>query len=242
MKRTITIGVEASYIKDWLKRYFQDFDQNQQKFVFPIDPQDQVIAEELRQWLDRFIADERPGGFNLEGEEKFPRPTPEILNNPRNRLCLYPPVRWDSDPITVTVDFTVWVREETPQCAAGESLENELQFRIIPLRPRRTKLDIEWAYPSVSGFVDKLVDTLIQDYPEAKPTRKAKETKGPNDTTQERAKLYKGIKDKHPECSYAQVALKANGVQPDRTHTEDTVRNAYRAMGWKWGEKAGSIS
>lgn len=59
-------------------------------------------------------------------------------------------------------------------------------------------------------------------------------SRGPTLKTQERAKLYKSLKDKHPTGSYAKIAMKANYQESVDYHTSDTVRNAFRAMGWTW--------
>lgn len=62
----------------------------------------------------------------------------------------------------------------------------------------------------------------------------------PTEKVQKRAEMFREIKDVNPGLSYAAVALKANLKLPDEKVTEDDVRNAYRAMGWKW-ERADKI-
>jgi hypothetical protein len=56
---------------------------------------------------------------------------------------------------------------------------------------------------------------------------------GPTVRTQERGKVFKRLKDKHPEWSQARVALEAS-EELGEVVTIETVRNTYRAMGWKW--------
>jgi hypothetical protein len=54
--------------------------------------------------------------------------------------------------------------------------------------------------------------------------------------TQERAKVFKKLKDEHPEWGYDTVAMKASEVLKENV-TGDTVRNAYRAMRKAYGAK-----
>lgn len=57
----------------------------------------------------------------------------------------------------------------------------------------------------------------------------------PRPETERRAKLFRHIKDAQPTLSYAQVATRANQEDnPETPYTEDHVRYAYRAMGWRW--------
>jgi hypothetical protein len=56
---------------------------------------------------------------------------------------------------------------------------------------------------------------------------------GPTVKTQIRAKVFKQLKDEHPEWSQTKVAIEACDKLGEYV-TADTVRNAYRAMGWEW--------
>lgn len=56
---------------------------------------------------------------------------------------------------------------------------------------------------------------------------------GPTVKTQIRAKVFKQLKDEHPEWSQAKAAIEACHKLGEYV-TADTVRNAYRAMGWEW--------
>jgi hypothetical protein len=63
----------------------------------------------------------------------------------------------------------------------------------------------------------------------------------PTHKTRMRAAVFKELKDKHPEWSYATVAQKAIEQEPWLGDISgETVRNAYRAMGWEW-ERADRI-
>lgn len=68
----------------------------------------------------------------------------------------------------------------------------------------------------------------------------AKKRHGPTVTTQERAKVFKRIKDKHPEYTQYRVAMDACKEMEVDNITKETVRYVYRAMGWTW-EKSSRI-
>jgi hypothetical protein len=59
-------------------------------------------------------------------------------------------------------------------------------------------------------------------------------TRGPTVKTQERAKLFRRLKDQHPGWSQAKVALEANRELGGDNFTADTVRYVYDQMGWDW--------
>jgi len=61
------------------------------------------------------------------------------------------------------------------------------------------------------------------------------ERRGPSIKVQERAKLYKSIKEKHPGMSQARVAIEANERDKWEIHTEQMVINAYKAMRKAYG-------
>jgi hypothetical protein len=61
-----------------------------------------------------------------------------------------------------------------------------------------------------------------------------KASRGPTVRTRERANVFKRLKDKHPEWGYDTVALQARDELKVTDITAETVRNAYRQMGWIW--------
>lgn len=61
----------------------------------------------------------------------------------------------------------------------------------------------------------------------------------PTARTQIRGEVFKRLKTEHPEWSQAKVAVEATEDLGEQA-TVDTVRNTYRAMGWKW-ERADRI-
>lgn len=65
-------------------------------------------------------------------------------------------------------------------------------------------------------------------------TPKGKQNRKTHDITDMRANCFKRLKDAHPEWTYNQVAQRASQELTDPTITEHTVRNVYRAKGWKW--------
>ncbi len=56
---------------------------------------------------------------------------------------------------------------------------------------------------------------------------------GPTEKTKTRAAAFKSIKDAHLHWNFDRVAAEASS-KLDEVVTAETVRNAYRAMGWKW--------
>jgi hypothetical protein len=72
----------------------------------------------------------------------------------------------------------------------------------------------------------------IEAIDEVAPTTRYQKN-GPTLKTQERAKILKEIKDRHLTWSYGKVAMEASKVLGEYI-TPESVRNDYRAMGWKW--------
>jgi hypothetical protein len=64
--------------------------------------------------------------------------------------------------------------------------------------------------------------------------------RGPTFSTMVRANTFKKIKDAHPEWGYDTVAMHAAEELHDSRITGATVRNAFKAMGWRW-ERADRI-
>ncbi len=69
---------------------------------------------------------------------------------------------------------------------------------------------------------------LNPNYPTADGNRR-----GPTEKTRIRAEVFKGIKTAHPSWGYDRVAIEASRDLAESVSAE-TVRNAYRLMGWKW--------
>ena len=55
----------------------------------------------------------------------------------------------------------------------------------------------------------------------------------PTEKTRIRATVFKRLKDAHPNWNRERVAMEATKELGEFV-TSETVRNAYRAMGWKW--------
>ena len=84
-----------------------------------------------------------------------------------------------------------------------------------------------------------LFDQIAAWWPEVgedtgRTLRRAQRQGRPTLKTQERARLYRELKKKHPTWSQQRVAMEANLAEAVDHHTVDSVRNAYRSMGWKW--------
>lgn len=87
----------------------------------------------------------------------------------------------------------------------------------------------EWEHAEYTGLVADLLTTL-----RAIPQEKRK--RGPTEKTRLRAKIFKEIKDARPDLGYDAVAQRAMEKYPELGDgiTGDIVRNAYRAMNWRW--------
>src|SRR5262245_47284750 len=55
----------------------------------------------------------------------------------------------------------------------------------------------------------------------------------PTEKTRIRAETFRRLKDLHPAWNVERVAMEATN-ELGEVVTAETVRNAYRAMGWKW--------
>ena len=91
---------------------------------------------------------------------------------------------------------------------------------------------VEYEPKSRQQVIDLIAPS--QDDPQPMTTEKrADKSRGPTVRTQIRGEVFKELKDQHPEWSQTKVAMKA-GAELGEDVTADTVRNTYRAMGWKW--------
>lgn len=61
----------------------------------------------------------------------------------------------------------------------------------------------------------------------------AQSENGPTEKIRVRAAVFRRLKDAHPAWSMDRVAMEASRELGEIV-TGETVRNAYRAMGWKW--------
>jgi hypothetical protein len=126
----------------------------------------------------------------------------------------------------------------------------ELFFSVLPF-PRRASDDMRQAIREARDLiVDRLFHFLREDgvWPtlsEPTPTQEAEsgasEKRGPTYKTKMRAEVFKRIKYEHPGWSQAKVALEAMEQESWLGEISgETVRNAYRAMGWDW-ERANRV-
>ena len=106
---------------------------------------------------------------------------------------------------------------------------------------RQNKIEIDvilvCSWPVVLSFwkeLDKILHNAFKVIGIFSLTKKpSKSTKVPSDKTQARAYQLRKIKENHPNWGYEQVAVKYN-EEEKQDITGETVRNAYRAMGWNW--------
>ncbi len=109
----------------------------------------------------------------------------------------------------------------------------QIHFELVPEDQTHTLLRAHADTPTARRFLEQMMgDSEVRTGKRgaSHPTLK----------TRERAKLYKRLKDAHPDWAQFKVAMDANRQENVDYHTRDTVRNAYGAMGWKW-ERADRI-
>jgi uncharacterized protein YutD len=79
---------------------------------------------------------------------------------------------------------------------------------------------------------DRVVKQLLRQLRKEGLLKKDKKNQA-NERTQVRFRVFKDLKDKHPEWSQGTVADKAREILLEEV-TAETVRNTYRQMGEKW--------
>lgn len=99
-------------------------------------------------------------------------------------------------------------------------------------------------WPLVLSFWQELNKILHKEFKVVSDfTRRKKPVKSTtiaSDKTQARASQFQKIKGEHPDWGYEKVAEKYN-LDEKQDVTGETVRNAYRSMGWKW-KKSTSVN
>lgn len=120
--------------------------------------------------------------------------------------------------------------------------------------PRGLRVDfIDGYHPQVGYLADyRSMREVLEDFsevvisearqvegPALRPQKNLGRPRGPRPKTLERADYFKKMKDRHPAWSQEKVAMEAarpesEGGLGESDIIADTVRNAYRAMGWEW--------
>jgi len=112
---------------------------------------------------------------------------------------------------------------------------DEFGWAGAPDTPRALQYDLNQGLRRLESIYECL-DLYLQ-----KPRQTTRIQDGPTANTQTRGKVFKRLKDAHPEWSQKRVAIEASKPEElGEVVTSDTVRNVYRAMGWKW-ERADRI-
>ena len=130
---------------------------------------------------------------------------------------------------------------------AREPAYNVLAVEVSAVGDEVTEVLVDFHQPDLREHFNGLMAEIARHWPHVKGMETEPEptlpqapcrTRGPTINTQSRAEYFKNLKDKHPEWSYARIALVASLPIEEGGYgeivTEHTVRNAYRAMGWKW--------
>lgn len=68
------------------------------------------------------------------------------------------------------------------------------------------------------------------------PTTKTRQS-GPSAKVEERARVFSQLAAEHPDWTQLQVAMAARELLEEPHIDANTVRNAYRAMGWSWRDR-----
>jgi hypothetical protein len=88
------------------------------------------------------------------------------------------------------------------------------------------------AIDRLTSMIDRRISQRMRKEPQPPTGDGTGRKHGPTVKTRERARVFKRLKDAHPEWGYDRVAMEA--LEELGHVTGGTVRNAYRAMGWKW--------
>ena len=118
----------------------------------------------------------------------------------------------------------------------------KVSLYVAPLEPSDSPAFFE---PTLSEQeVEEIFEAFIthlrnEGYEVQKPERPvsrddvAGEKRGPTIKIQERARACRELKDAHPEWTQEKLAMEA-GDRLGEILSEESVRNVYRTMGWKW--------
>ena len=138
-------------------------------------------------------------------------------------------------------------------------LEKIGEIEIIPLESDRSEVIITNWIKECQEIFDWLLEEIIERWPEAgkqttrkrgrqaetlavgenRPEPPKRSKHGATVRTQEYGAVFKRLKDANPRWTQYKVAQEASDELGEHI-TADTVRNAYRALGWKW-ERADRI-
>ena len=115
-------------------------------------------------------------------------------------------------------------------------------LKIVKMKAQEQEMDEAERERRINAYEEALEEGLpdIEKVLEKFSEKDSKSMRGPNRKTIERAEVFKKIKDNHPEWSQYKVAMEARSELDDQHINADTVRNAYRVMGWEW-ERADRI-
>lgn len=113
-----------------------------------------------------------------------------------------------------------------------------IRFVVVPLSAHRIEVQAECMQPlAVGDYFETLLADIAKRWPDPVKRTSAKgsaQKRGPTLRTQMRAEVFKRLKDAHPDWGYDTVAriareeIKVTDIGPE------SVRNAYRSMGWTW--------
>ena len=184
------------------------------------------------------LADKLP-----DGQAVFIDHANQVVRTPAGQvLCLIH--CWEPCGATAT-DILNRIGEQNRPCSG-------LAAEVYGQGPSRSVIRLQCRDEAMRSLYDRLLEVLAQCFPEvgtapaAEPASQAEgeptargegiDANRPRRVSKRVRRLAdeaKKLKDEHPDWAYYKVATKCEELLKRRV-TEDGVRNAYRAMGWKW--------
>jgi len=216
------------------------------KAIFTLDTTPTLFA----QWLSDFTKSIHAREFPAE----YPEPQYPAENKGYYVLHAVTPQDHDVGEQPIVLEINCLYMVETEKGTIAYPGFWAIKFEIVPFARDQIKMTAECNNPAVMGYFKELLKEIAWLFPKSREAIEAKigrftsqqvqtepsppagdgtgRKHGPTAKTQERAKVFKRLKDAHPEWTYYRVATEASEELGDVTG--ETVRNAYRAMGWEW--------
>ena len=195
-----------------------------------------VKPYELFDWLD---------GYVRENKTAFPQPDGNYLRLERwegiDCTAIHPEY-WRGrrkKTFWLMVTYSSQPTASRMVKALNRKVEKAIEFCLSHPSYKPT-LTIRCDKAELQGWLAKMIDQCVRegiiiplDQRDKQPDKP--EPNQPTERIRERAEIFRKIKDAHPDWSYEKVATEAMQQHPELGAINgETVRNAYRTMGWKW--------
>lgn len=187
----------------------------------------------------------------LISSEPFPGVTADHIRALMQRFVAHHPRGWESTNGELLIGFgeleqTIatrgsWVVALHPGSSSGTECWAGVEAYE---QPGYTKVDFGDGYfpgappgveyPPIGAAFEEFCEMIVREMQLLVSTREEAGNKyGPTIKIQERARVCKELKDAHPEWTQEKLAMEA-GDRLGEILSAESVRNVYRAMGWKW--------